>query len=51
MTLYNKISRPGKKFALLIDPDKYNSQSLIATIFAAEESGTDLILVGGEPGE
>ncbi|MGD2035545.1 MAG: geranylgeranylglyceryl/heptaprenylglyceryl phosphate synthase [Bacteroidales bacterium] len=45
--LYNKISQPGKKFALLIDPDNYTVNSMLATLFAAEESGIDLILVGG----
>jgi len=47
VSLYQYICKPGKKFALLIDPDKYTVNSLIATIFAAEESGSDLILVGG----
>lgn len=47
MKVYNEICRSGKKFALLIDPDKYAVHSLIATLFAAEESHIDLILVGG----
>lgn len=47
MNLYQKISQPGKKFALLIDPDKYTANSLIATIFAADDSGADIILIGG----
>jgi len=47
VNLYQKISQPGKKFALLIDPDKYTTNSLIATLFAADDSGADLILVGG----
>jgi putative glycerol-1-phosphate prenyltransferase len=34
-------------FALLIDPDKYSTNSLIATLFAADDSGADIILVGG----
>jgi len=47
VNLYQKISQPGKKFALLIDPDKYTTNSLIATLFAADDSGADIILVGG----
>ncbi len=47
MSLLNKINLPGKKFALLIDPDKYTVNALIATIYAADESGADMILVGG----
>ncbi|MBA7533796.1 Geranylgeranylglyceryl phosphate synthase [subsurface metagenome] len=47
MSLFNEICKPGKKFALLIDPNKYTIHSLIATIFTAEESRIDLILVGG----
>ncbi len=47
MDLYNAICKPGKKFALLIDPDKYTVPSLIATLYIAEESKIDLILVGG----
>lgn len=47
MNLYRRICQPGKKFALLIDPDKYTVNSLIATVFAAEDSGADMIFVGG----
>jgi phosphoglycerol geranylgeranyltransferase len=47
VTIFNQISQPGKKFALLIDPDKYSVHSLIATLFTAEEAGINLILVGG----
>jgi phosphoglycerol geranylgeranyltransferase len=46
-TIFNEISKPGKKFALLIDPDKYTVHALIATLYAAEEANIDLILVGG----
>jgi phosphoglycerol geranylgeranyltransferase len=45
--VFNKISKPGKKFALLIDPDKYSVHALIATLYEAEESKIDLLLVGG----
>ncbi len=47
MNLYREISKPGRKFSLLIDPDKYSVPALIATVYAAEEAGTDFILVGG----
>lgn len=47
MNVLNEICRPGKKFALLIDPDKYSVPALIATLYVAEESKIDLILVGG----
>ena len=47
MNVYQEICKPGKKFALLIDPDKYKVHSLIATLYAAEERKVNLILVGG----
>ena len=47
MRIYDIISKPGKKFALLIDPDKYKVHSLIATLYAADELRIDLIFVGG----
>jgi phosphoglycerol geranylgeranyltransferase len=47
MNVLNEISRPGKKFALLIDPDKYSVPALIATLYIAEEAKIHLILVGG----
>ncbi len=47
MDLYSLFCKPGKKFALLIDPDKYTTQSLIATIFAAGELKINFIFVGG----
>lgn len=45
--LINDIHKPGKKFSLLIDPDKYTVPSLLATLYAAEESKINYILVGG----
>jgi len=36
-----------KIFALLLDPDEYNDQSLRHTLIEAGKSDTDLILVGG----
>lgn len=47
MTLFNYLSKPGKKFALLIDPDKYSVHSLMATLYSADELKIDIILVGG----
>lgn len=47
MTILDEINRPGKKFGLLIDPDKYSVHSLIATLYAADESRINYILVGG----
>jgi phosphoglycerol geranylgeranyltransferase len=47
MQMIHEINKPGKKFALLIDPDKYSVPSLLATIYAAEEAKIDMFLVGG----
>ncbi len=47
MSIFSEICKPGKKFALLIDPDKYRVHTLIATIYAAEELKINMILVGG----
>jgi phosphoglycerol geranylgeranyltransferase len=47
MSIYTSLCKPGKQFALLIDPDKYSVQSLIATIYAADELKINAILVGG----
>lgn len=47
MGIYNEICKPGKKFALLIDPDKYKVHTLIATVYAAEELKINMIFVGG----
>jgi putative glycerol-1-phosphate prenyltransferase len=47
MTCYKQIIAPGKKLALLIDPDKQNLQSIIATINAANKAKVSMIFVGG----
>jgi phosphoglycerol geranylgeranyltransferase len=47
MNILNHICAPGKKLALLIDPDKYSVSSLISTLYIAEESKIHLILIGG----
>jgi putative glycerol-1-phosphate prenyltransferase len=46
--LINKsISNHKKLFALLIDPDRHTSESLVNLIRNADQSGVDLILAGG----
>ena len=47
MTLLDHLCKHGKKFALLIDPDKYSVPSLMATLYSADELKIDIILVGG----
>jgi phosphoglycerol geranylgeranyltransferase len=47
MELYKYLSSPGKKFALLIDPDKLNVPAIIATVMSANDAGVKMILVGG----
>lgn len=47
MNVFNILSKPGKKFVLLIDPDKYTVHSLIATIYSANELKISVIFVGG----
>lgn len=47
MTCYNKIASPGKKMALLIDPERLTIPAIIATVFAANETGVKFIFVGG----
>ncbi len=45
--IIQQISQGKKTFALLIDPDHHNDQSLIKTTKLADDSKVDLILVGG----
>ncbi len=45
--IHQQIKQDKKIFALLIDPDHHNDQSLINTTKLADESKVDLILVGG----
>jgi phosphoglycerol geranylgeranyltransferase len=49
MNIYDKIRNNGsrKAFAVLIDPDKYDRQSLEILINSAIENRADFILVGG----
>lgn len=45
-TIIEKL-RKNKLFALLIDPEKYNEESLIRTVKTAEIAEVDFLLVGG----
>jgi phosphoglycerol geranylgeranyltransferase len=49
MKIYQHIARkgPGKKFAILVDPDKYNEAGLSRLCTLAVENKTDMIFVGG----
>lgn len=47
MNYYDNIATPGKKIALLIDPEKLKVPALIATLYAAQEANVKLIFVGG----
>lgn len=47
MTLFDRLCKHGKKFALLIDPDKYSVPALMAILYSADELKIDIILVGG----
>ncbi|MBN2485024.1 MAG: geranylgeranylglyceryl/heptaprenylglyceryl phosphate synthase [Bacteroidales bacterium] len=47
MLCYDKIAAPGRKLAILIDPEKLSIPAIISTVFSANETGVDLVLVGG----
>ena len=47
MNCYDKIAAPGKKMAILIDPEKLSVPAIISTVFSANEAGVRMILVGG----
>ena len=49
MSIYEKIikNKNRKSFAVLIDPDKYDSKGLVSLIFSIQENKADFILVGG----
>ena len=46
-TLLKEASAGKKKFAVLIDPDKYTMESLSTTVKLAVESGVDYFFIGG----
>jgi phosphoglycerol geranylgeranyltransferase len=46
-SIYKSLLEPEKKFAVLIDPDKVNSSSLLQTVELANEAGIDYFFVGG----
>jgi len=43
----NIIQKPGKKIAVLIDPDKTGVQSIDKTILLSEKAKVDFFLIGG----
>lgn len=47
MKLYNTLSENKKQLAVLIDPDKYNSKSLIDAVVIARKAMVSYFLVGG----
>ncbi|MCB0804629.1 MAG: geranylgeranylglyceryl/heptaprenylglyceryl phosphate synthase [Bacteroidales bacterium] len=47
MNLYSSFSDGKKKFAVLVDPDKYNGKRLIDLVTLARESMVSYFLVGG----
>lgn len=47
MNLYNALSENKKQLAVLIDPDKYDSKSLIDAVVIAREAMVSYFLVGG----
>ncbi|MCB2221584.1 MAG: geranylgeranylglyceryl/heptaprenylglyceryl phosphate synthase [Bacteroidetes bacterium] len=47
MGLYSSISDNKKKFAVLVDPDKYDSRQLIDLVTLAKESMVNYFFVGG----
>ena len=47
MSLYSSISENKKKFAVLVDPDKYNYRLLIDLVRLARESMVNYFFVGG----
>lgn len=49
MNIYDRLAggTPAKKFAVLIDPDKYSGDKVLEIAKAAEENMVDFLLVGG----
>ena len=47
MNLYSSISDNRKQFAVLVDPDKYNSKNLIDLVTIARKTMVSYFLVGG----
>lgn len=46
-TIHHKVNSQHKLFALLIDPDKHNNDSLARIACSASSAGVDFIFVGG----
>jgi putative glycerol-1-phosphate prenyltransferase len=47
MKLYDIFTRPGKKIAVLVDPDKPTNEEIIQLATKSQESGVDFFFVGG----
>jgi phosphoglycerol geranylgeranyltransferase len=47
MKLYDLFTKPGKKIAVLIDPDKPTDEQIIQIATNSQESGVDFFFVGG----
>lgn len=47
MKLYDLFTKPGKKIAVLVDPDKPTDEQIIQIAKHSQESGVDFFFVGG----
>jgi phosphoglycerol geranylgeranyltransferase len=47
MTVYSNFTKPGKKLAILVDPDKPSDNEIIRLAHQAVQAGVDLFFVGG----
>jgi len=47
MKLYDSFTKPGKKLAVLVDPDKPTDEQIVRIAMLSEESGVDFFFVGG----
>jgi putative glycerol-1-phosphate prenyltransferase len=47
MKLYDLFTKPGKKIAVLVDPDKPTDEQIIQIAKRSQESGVDFFFVGG----
>jgi len=47
MKLYDIFTKPGKKLAVLVDPDKPTDEEIIRIATSSQQSGVDFFFVGG----
>lgn len=47
MDIYPQFTKPGKKLAVLVDPDKPTDEQVVQLAKRAEKAGVDFIFVGG----